>query len=355
MNNKGISFYACSSYYQLLITLQKACVYGQTVDIVLEEHGLETAAELAKKLSGSKELNVRNVFACPDHPDMDPYRDYLILSDKDKCDELVSYVREITSGVDFREYNDINVFWDLGFVGTCLNICKIPYTLHEDSLNSYQHIKGVRTNYEYIYDRSGNEFLRRKEGKEGVIPFGFSDYCNAVEVNCKDGIEIDDPEVLLKLREVPRKDIEDRLTEEDRRNIFEAFFGGREKPDSDDKDQKDRFLLLTEPFAKTGRLENEEQQIALYKRIVDEYSDGAELVIKAHPRDDLDYKEVFPDALIFEKNVPMEVMNYDNSVRFKRALTVTSSVLQNIINADDKIFLGREYLDEFRESLTREL
>ena len=143
------------------------------------------------------------------------------------------------------------------------------------------------------------------------------------------------------------------------------FFGDEEKPSEDCKTDRitapnsksgpcKKLLLLTEPFAKTGRLESEEQQLLLYKKIVKEYSEtisdeqsATELVIKAHPRDTFDYKEAFPDATVLEKNVPMEVMNYDDSVRFERAVTVTSSVIQNIKNADEKILLGREYLDDF--------
>jgi len=365
MVNKGVVLYACSSYYQLLVTLQKACVSEQTVDLFLEEHGIETAKELAEKLSGRDDLYVRNVYVCPNHPDVYPYRDYLLMADEEKCKSLVSYVEDILGGSDVREYDEVNVFWDLGYMGTYLNICHIPYILHEDSLNSYTHIRGVRTNYEYIFDREGYEYRRRKEKREGVIPFGFSDECKAVEVNSLDGIEIDAPEVLEKFRAVPRKEIEDRLTDEKKKQIYHLFFGDEEKCADDSQSDKSnapsnrtsppkRLLLLTEPFAKTGRLESEEQQLLLYKKIVKEYSEAfsdeqsaTELVIKAHPRDTFDYKEAFPDATVLEKNVPMEVMNYDDSVRFDRAVTVTSSVIQNIKNADEKILLGREYLVNF--------
>ena len=181
----NIELFACSSYYQVMIALAKALAEGIEIDIVLEEHGIETANELAKRISSVMKEYVNYVYVCSTSSQVDPYEQKETSGNAVLSERLIHHVEDMFNGIDVRAFYDkINVFWDLGYVGTYLNIRKIKYILHEDSLNSYMFIKKNRPNYSYIFDD------RFRVKHVGVVPFGYSDYCCEVEVNDMEGIEI---------------------------------------------------------------------------------------------------------------------------------------------------------------------
>ena len=82
---------------------------------------------------------------------------------------------------------------------------------------------------------------------------------------------------------------------------------------------------------------------------IEKYGSNGRIMIKAHPRDDMDYGRLFPEATVIEKNMPMEVMNFDETICFEKAITVTSSAVNGLKYAKEKIYLGAEYLQSFKE------
>ena len=209
----------------------------------------------------------------------------------------------------------------------------IWYILHEDSLDSYKKIRANRPNYTYIFDEASR--LTHK----GVVPFGYSPCCMTVEVNDAEGIEI--PETKVRARS--RAGMMNSLSAEDKKRIMKIFCS------EDTVLESGGTLLLTEPFAVTGRLPDEESQERLYRELIEKYGSNGRIMIKAHPRDDMDYGRLFPEATVIEKNMPMEVMNFDETICFEKAITVTSSAVNGLKYAKEKIYLGAEYLQSFKE------
>lgn len=339
---KKKTLYCCSSYYQLLISLMKALTQEQKIDLVLEEHGIETSSQLAPGLLQQMDCCVEQVFVCPDCKHVDPYRQRCASFFPWQRRRILRHMDNVFAGVgaDIREvYGEIHVFWDLGYAGTYLNIRRIHYILHEDSLNSYQHIRQNRPNYAYIFQPEGWKFRLKKDFHAGVIPFGYSDCCDVVEVNEQAGIEIP----LDKVREVSRTELEKRLTKEQKKMIY-ALFMAQVRLDEGDCES---MLLLTEPFVVTGRLPNVEAQLMLYRDVIEDYGKGCRILLKPHPRDTMDYGKYFPKVQILERNIPMEVMNFDEHFRVSRAVTVTSSALWGIDCAKEKVYLGKEFLERY--------
>lgn len=330
-----IELFACSSYYQVMIALVKALAEGIEIDIVLEEHGIETANELAKRISSVMKEYVNHVYVCSTSSQVEPYEQKETSGNADLSERLIHHVENMFGGLDVKTFYDkINIFWDLGYVGTYLNIKNISYILHEDSLNSYKFIKKNRPNYSYIFD----DKLREKH--VGVIPFGYSDYCCEVEVNDMEGIEIPHD----KVKKCSREKLINSLDDESKKLIFKSFVSEDFSLENIDSSAT---LLLTEPFALTGRLPDEESQIRLYRELIEKYGKDGYVVIKAHPRDTVDYKRYFPKAVIIEKNMPMEVLNFDKRVHFELAVTVSSSVINGLENVDGKVYLGTDYLQKY--------
>ena len=51
------------------------------------------------------------------------------------------------------------------------------------------------------------------------------------------------------------------------------------------------------------------EQNAMFKAVAAKYTAGP-LFIKTHPRDTTDYHALFPDAVILERTMPSEVLNF---------------------------------------------
>lgn len=328
--------YVCSSYYQVIIALMKAMSQQIKIDMALEVHGIGTAADLADQILKNAGNVVDRVYVCKDTEDVDPYVQREIAADPVLSDKIIKHVEKIFE--DNRllyKYGRINVFWDLGYLGTYLNIRRIYYTLHEDSLNSYEHIRENRPNYAYIFDEEA------RASHKGVIPFGYSAYCDKVEVNEIEKLQIPLNKVVVQ----SRKELENTLSVKQKQQIFLTFLSSK----ATTRVNANSILLLTEPFAITNRLPDENTQVKLYSDILEEYCPEHQVYIKAHPRDSVDYKKYFPWATIIEKNIPIEILNFDEDFSVSKAITVTSSAVHGIARAREKIYLGPEFLRKYQK------
>ena len=96
-------------------------------------------------------------------------------------------------------------------------------------------------------------------------------------------------------------------------------------------------LLLPRSFVEDGLMTQAEQN-AMFTAVAAKYTAGP-LFIKTHPRDTTDYHALFPDAVILERTMPSEVLNFCLPFKFARAVTVQSFVLRAFTAADEKILL----------------
>lgn len=81
-------------------------------------------------------------------------------------------------------------------------------------------------------------------------------------------------------------------------------------------------ILLTQPYVEDKKM-SEEQLISIYNDIINKY--GTEnVLIKPHPRDKRDYKHFFPNTILFNKSIPMQLLVL-LGVNYKHIVTINSS------------------------------
>ncbi len=267
--------------------------------------------------------------------------------------------------VDFRKYREIYVFCDSDPIGYYLNQNKIYYHAMEDGLNCLVHFDAAR------YDNRGHFGLKAFLSKKLNLIFvqnGYGKYCLDMEVNSISAITMPCP----YYREVPRQKLVDALTREDKDIILRAFVRDMDgllkkieecgaeitppeieeitensaKPDGKDagrdKQKRDKILILTDPLC---TLDVREQ---IFKDIVAEYEKQGQIFIKPHPRDELDYRKVFPGYPMFDATVPMEMLNFFENLHFEQVVTVFTD-LKGICFADKLIRLGDEFMDKYED------
>lgn len=252
--------------------------------------------------------------------------------------------------VDFRKYREIYVFCDSDPIGYYLNKNRIYYHALEDGLNCLVHFDAAR------YDNRGHFGLKAFLSKKCNLIFvqnGYGKYCLDMEVNSISAITMPCP----YYRELPRQQLVDALTREDKDIILQAFVrdmdglqrkiaecGGSslEGRSESEEGRRDKILILTDPLCTLDVRER------IFRDIVEEYEKQGQIFIKPHPRDELDYRKIFPGYPMFDATVPMEMLNFFPDLHFEQVVTVFTD-LKGIRFADKLVRLGDEFMDKYED------
>lgn len=241
--------------------------------------------------------------------------------------------------VNLREYGDIYVFCDSDPIGYYLNTHKIYYHALEDGLDCIRYYDTAR------YDNRGHFKLKAWMAARNFIFIqnGYAKYCLDMEVN--------DISVLkypcAKYVEKSRKELTEKLGEEEKDILVSIFIENKKELEtilSSGGENLPKVLVLSEPLCD---LETRER---IFRDIIEEYGNvkgqRAQILIKPHPRDVLDYQKLFPGYLVLDGKFPMEILNYVKNLVFDRVVTVFT-VPSAIAFAKEKVFLGEDFMDRY--------
>jgi len=240
--------------------------------------------------------------------------------------------------INFKEYKDIYVFCDSDPIGYYLSANRIRYHALEDGLNCLVYVDGAR------YDNRGHFKIKAFLSALNLIFIqnGYGKYCIDMEINSLEGILYP----IKKHKVVPRAGLFARLTPEEKEAIINVFVKDKEillGNMSDLNQGRKNYLILTEQLCD---LETRKQ---IFRDLVEQYEVEANICIKPHPRDELDYAEVFPNILVLDKLVPMEVLNCLGEQFFDLAISVFTDVT-GIYFAKETLRLGADFMDKYEEA-----
>ncbi len=241
--------------------------------------------------------------------------------------------------VNFEEYQDIYVFCDSDPIGYYLNYKKIYYHALEDGLNCIQYYDTAR------YDNRGHFGFKAWMSARNLIFIqnGYGKYCMDMEVNDLSVLPYPCPKYI----EQSREELVDGLTEEAKEILLSIFM--EDLPGLKGKLQEGghagkRVLVLTEPLCDLQTRE------IIFKDIIRDYGvvDGrpAQIILKPHPRDVLDYRELFPEHIVLDGMFPMEMLNFIKGLEFERVVSVFT-VPSSIKFAKEILFLGEDFMDRY--------
>ncbi|MCI9462540.1 MAG: lipooligosaccharide sialyltransferase [Lachnospiraceae bacterium] len=256
-----------------------------------------------------------------------------------KYTKLLGRLQEPYVPVDFKEYKDIYVFCDSDPIGYYLSYKKLYYHAVEDGLNCLESYDTAR------YDNRGHFALKAWMAAHNLIFIqnGYAKYCLDMEVNDISVL----PYPIDKHIEQPREELTAHLSDADKDILIHLFIENMDELQKDlDTGAEDKVLVLSEPLCDL----HVRKQI--FTDIINEYGqiDGhkAQVLIKPHPRDVLDYKKEFPEHVVVNGMFPMEVMNFIPGLRFRRVVSVFT-VPNAIRFAEEIVFLGEDFMDQYEE------
>ena len=172
---------------------------------------------------------------------------------------------------------------------------------------------------------------------------GYGKYCIDMEVNDISAIRYPCPRYI----EEPRQMLVDRLSNEEKEIILKAFVRNMEELEKQMekcKQSGDGILILTDPLC---TLDVREQ---IFRDIIGMFEPEGTIFIKPHPRDELNYRELFAEYPQFDATVPMEMLNFFPGIHFKKVVAVLTEV-KAIRFADEVVRLGPDFMDAYEDPL----
>lgn len=239
--------------------------------------------------------------------------------------------------VNFKEYKEIYVYCDSDPIGYYLNYNKIYYHALEDGLNCLAYYDTARFDNRGAFDV---KVFMSKRLNLIFIQNGYGRYCKDMEVNDISKIKYPCP----YYKEVPRQRYVEHLTDEEKQVILKAFVKDYDALvdalKKADATGKEKVLVLTEPLCDLKTRER------IFRDIIQKYGQDAVVVLKPHPRDELDYNTIFSEYFRIDRTVPMEMLNFIPGAHFDRLISVLTETAA-IQFATEKIKLGPDFMDAY--------
>lgn len=230
--------------------------------------------------------------------------------------------------LDRTRYENIYIHNDWSVLGRYLQDCRAGYILCEDTFGST-----LGPDQHLVTDqRAAPDFARKQKTGQGYLYWGDSPWCKVVESEDAARCTLFGPD---KMVTDSKSALLESLTDDEKAMVRSVFLT-RPLPEQ----AEGATLLLPRSFVADG-LMTQERQDAMFQAVAARYAVGP-LFIKTHPRDTTDYQALFPDAVILERTMPSEVLNFCLPFTFRRAVTVQSFVLRGFTAAEEKILLTLE-------------
>jgi hypothetical protein len=239
--------------------------------------------------------------------------------------------------VGFENYEDVYVYCDSDPIGYYLNYRHIYYHAVEDGLDCLKNLDDA-----YVANQ-GHFKIKAWFSRHNLIFImnGWGKYCLDMEVNDIEKVPGECP----RLKEVPRKPMEEALTSAQKELMLKTFI--------DDYDNLKKQLVNSEGdrelamYLSEGYPRDEELLKRICLDIIEQHLKGYKVIIKPHPMDKVDYKALCPDAVVLKGRFPVEVLNFIEGFHIKKAVAVVSTAMANMDFVEEKLNLGVSFWDNY--------
>ena len=340
--NRTNRIFFCTTYYHTLITLIKTLQCNEECDVILCK-SIPEYDKLGERLKET--VKIRDVYyfdttAFFNERNRTKFRNRL----KKLLFIWKKYMASLAEkylDVNALEYDNIFIYMDAHPFAYYLMYHKKKFHLIEDALDFFKY-------YDEYYHVNKEEYIPGtlrywKRRLFNYFSWGYSPYVIDIEVNDLDGIRIPHD----KVKVVPRKEMFSQLSAEDKLLIYETYVSGELSYNKSGGNKT--AVIFTQPLLKDKFVNTEDEQLLVFENIArDWHNKGYSLILKPHPRDEMNYKKIIDKYHIafIDKNLPSEILNFNPDFHFDVAIALTTTAINFLDYADEKIFLGWEYMNK---------
>ena len=227
-------------------------------------------------------------------------------------------LKNMKTKIRFQEYDEIYCTDGEFVFENYLTVNQIPHIMME-------HAKDVHIKKNYSTLAALFHYLEIILDRYNVtVGIGIaSQYCTTMEVNSDKGKEM---VLFLKKRKLLIWNVKDHirlLSRKDRDKILDIYIESYvEKFDYESCYN----ILLTNPLYIDGDVASEEDQIAVYQKIIKTYrlNEGGKLLIKPHPRDNVNYTNKL-NGIVIDNMISSEILCISQKLKKNKVATLYSS------------------------------
>lgn len=342
----GGSAYVCHTYYHVYVSMLKEFAKpvekqgNATIILSTMSTEFEGLPERLRSLNYFKDVLIYEEKNFTEFPEINKYHhpsnNFLVsIWNRFLFTKKYGKSQEKLVPCDFKQFDDIYVYCDSDPIGYYLNWKHIYYHAMEDGLDAIKNIDSARA------DNVSHFEVKRFLSKKCNIIFihnGYGKYCLDMEVNDISILKYPCPYYV----EASRHDMVNRLTQSEKDMMLRAFVKQIDKIKELISSDTKRMMILTEPLCDL------ETRKRIFRDLSDRYKGDYEIILKVHPRDYLDYETAFPEHIIIDRTVPMELLNFFEGFHVDLIVAVLTE-LGSIRFADEKIRLGCDFLDPYED------
>ena len=336
--DNNLKVYVCGTYYHLLIAIIKNLNCKGNNDIIItasyQNDVLAKDNRIIKELEKSKIFKQIYIF---------DYSEEQKIIKKSKLYYLknVILIRKIYKSRKYKfiQNRKIYTFCDTELFGRYLNYFRIRYNLIEDGTDCFKY--NLKSNLEYW--KKQNLLIRLiKEKIFKCYIMGKSPLVDSIEVNDKKDVNIEHTMIIEKRK----KDMFAKLSHQDKQLILQLF-----NSNIDVKKINHCSILITQPFWEDGKMDSEQQKIDMYKNVIEKHMKNDKVIIKPHPREKSDYLKCFENIDVIDKNFPIEILLFYDSLVVDEIVTVASTSINLLNFCNEKKYLGWEWFSNYNKGL----
>ena len=316
---KSILFHAVSSYQLLEVLLYKILFFKNCYTVLLLPDFIAQKYPFYKKFRKREFFNKVYLFPYLKIPHTEENR---IFKDTEKA-------YKDTVPADIKSFSEIFAAGTHFYFSLYLIKNKISFTAFEDSAGilskPYLIYEGLGKTYPvqcYIAEKYGLVQCENKYIKNVIC----NKSAQSTDVSHKRFIDFSVEDALEK------------ISPKELKKIIKIFIKRKIK-------RKSKSLLLTQNFAGLG-LMSEEEQKDLYKKIKNKFFLNEDIIIKKHPDDKTDYREIFPGSYIIKEIFPSELLPYVFKEKPENIYSVSSTGCENLKKHFNVILLGRDWVEK---------
>lgn len=199
-------------------------------------------------------------------------------------------------------------------------VCSRPYTLLEDGVGFIHNnvLNGNIDKCKRIRELHSYPLRKKLYGPASMHCLGDNPHCNKLLLTKKDDISVhikEKPQEIIDIKKYWRE-----ATPEKQEYILNLY--NLHNEDIETISSKP-IIFFTQPLYMDGLPTKE--QITLTKKILAKYNHD-DVIIKTHPRDKINYRNIFPDILVFDKTIPSQLFD-TVGLRFRKAVTIFSTAV----------------------------
>lgn len=112
-------------------------------------------------------------------------------------------------------------------------------------------------------------------------------------------------------------------------------------------------MILTQCFYQHQMIDTKREQIEVYKKIVKQYENKYNIILKPHPSDYINYEELdIKNLQVLPNYFPVEILDFNlitSKYKFEKIIAISSTAISNFKSAVERLNIGEDKIEEIKK------